>query len=246
MSSNNTSNAIVRICSEDVLPDGTVFIPSGFSSGSQVYVTAYITQTNYNFPQAQTFAFDIGAGTETVTIPAGYYTQAQLVNVLSTMLAALHVGFTAQVVQYTHLIQLSYTAPWTILATLSSQRLMDVIGFSQTATYTGLSTYTSQTVGTGSYKGPVMILKIEGLNRNYCGDYATRNDGMVTVPIPYADFGSTNIYDPSVPIYFDLQHGQFITRLNVKFLDDYGETINFNGGIWNIVLNFEGSLYGHI
>lgn len=241
-----TSNCIVRICSEDVQSDGTVFIPTGFSSGSQCYVTAYLTQTNYNVPSPVTFAFDIGTGTETVIVPAGYYTQAQFVSVLSTMLTALHAGLTAQVINYTHLIQISYTGPFTIVSGSCSQRLMDIIGFSITGTYTGLSSYTSGTVGTGSYKGPVMILKIEGLNRNFCGDYATRNDGPVTIPIPYVDYGSTNIYDPSVPIYFNLQKDQFITRLKVQFFDDYGQVIDFNGGIWNVIINFGGDYYRNL
>lgn len=245
-SSNTSSNSIIRICSEDIQADGTVYLPTGYSSGDKCYITAYVTQTNYNIPSAATFAFDIGAGTETVSIPAGYYTQAQLVNVLSTALSALHTGMTAQVQLYTHKILISYTAPFSILAALSDIRLLDVIGFSQSATYTGLSTYTSQTVGTGSYKGPVMILKIEGMNRKYFGDYATRSCGMLTLPIPYVDYGNTNIYDPSVPVVFELQSDQFITRLNIQFLDDYGQSIDFNGGIWNLVINFMGNSDGHI
>jgi len=234
-----TSNSIVRICSEDLLANGNAYIPGGFSCGSKCFVRCYLTQTNYNIISPATFAYNIGSGTETTAIPAGYYSQAQLVSVLSTALAAAHAGFSVSVTGYTHLVSITYSSPFSILGSLCDQRLMDSLGFLRTTTYTGFSSYTGQTVGTGGYKGPVQILSIGGLNRNGCGDFSTRNSGPVTLPIPYSDYGTTNIFDPHIPTYFELQRGQYITALNIRFLDDYGSTIDFNGGIWDLVISFE-------
>jgi len=239
------SNSIVRICSEDVQSNGYVQIPPGYSSGSCCYVTAYLTQTNYNIISPGDFVYNIGSGNETVTVPAGYYSQAQLVSVLQTMLSAAHTGFTVSVTPYIHLVNIQYTSPFSILGSLSNQRIMDSLGFSQSVTYSGFSSYDGQTVGTGGYKGPVQIMRVTNMNRNGNGDYSTRNTGAVTLPIPYVDYGSTNIYDPSVPVYFKLQRDQFMTNVKIEFLDDYGTAIDFNGGIWNVVFNFLGPTEGH-
>jgi len=237
----STTNSVIRVYSEDT-NNGQWLAPIGITSGSRCYMTCSLTQTNYNLPAEANFVFFVSGSNTTVTIPAGYYTQVQLVALLSSLLNVFFPGMTAQVLTYTNKIMISYSGIFSIIGSQCDQRLMDIIGFSRTATYTGALSYTGQTVGCGSYKDTSMTLMTQGLNRQGASNVSSHGYSGTTLLIPYVGFGYTNIYDPTVPTYFNLQAGTSISNLQFTFYDAYGSIIDFNGGSWIIEIHMLGSL----
>jgi hypothetical protein len=225
----NEVNSVIRINSEDVDANGTFSLGNPMSNATNIYAIVTWQQTDYNIPSPASFYVDAVA----YIVPSGFYTQQSICSILGTLLGS---GFTVAPNAYSKKITIASVASanFTINGTLCDLRLMDLLGFG-TVTYTGASTYTAPSVGSGGYKGNGMSMVIKGLNRIDNCDIFSRNPGTLMF-VPCVGFGITGNYQHSSPQSFVIDKTQKINYLNITFVDFYGQKINFNGGSWVVEL----------
>lgn len=219
----------ITISSTDLDTLGTAQIPAHFCF-DRISVDFRGFNTAYNIPDNTSFIIE----STTLTIPLGYYSINQMVNLLDTLFKSVNPD--ANVYKDTNLQKVVYSGPsLTVNFTQSSPYLLSLIGFNA-AIYSGTSIQAPNVAVL--YPGGGIWLYVSGFIYNTKPNCASYSVPVANCLIPWADFGGSLMnYDHSMPRVFCIRDDYDINSISVTILDAYKRPVNFNGAPWNLIIS---------
>ena len=216
------------VFSDGIIPDSNGYHLKNININNvkEIRINKFLIPTSFDTISASRKNNTLNIEGNSIVIPDGTYSIAQLTNYLAPVLVAIDATFTITYSSINKTVTIARSTTFTFNLNLSNAA--NLLGFSSAGILNTTNTYTS----TQSYN-PMNLNSIifccDKFKFNICSESNKTYENFITMIPVYNLPDSLIIYEPKYPIQFSYENGGSINDLYVQFYFVDGTIIDFKG-----------------